>query len=254
MYKKNSKNEKGAAKVMELRKPGFSGSTLKMIALATMGIDHFGAVIVRRIMGMPEFDQRFWGSLYMPLRYVGRLAFPIFCFFLVEGFVHTSNTKKYLGRLAMFALISEIPFNLGISGNLIDLNYQNVFWELIVGILAMICLRMVEEQISNDILQMIFRCLILGAFAWGAEILNLDYGMYGIISIVALYVLRQNKVSQLVVGAVSFAWEKVAPLAFLMIAFYNGKRGKNMKYTLYVFYPLHLLIFYLVARMLGCQY
>ena len=252
--KNEYKNKEGAAKIMEVRKPEFSGSTLKMIALVTMGIDHFGAVVVQRLMGTPGYDYNFWSSLYWPLRYIGRLAFPIFCFFLVEGFLHTSNVKKYMGRLLVFAVVSEIPFNLGIAGNWISVEYQNVFWELAVGIMALLCLREIEKRSWNYVSQIFGRLAVLGIFALGAEFLNLDYGMYGIISIVALYVFRQNKMSQLVIGAVSFIWEKVAPLAFLLLALYNGKRGRNIKYIFYVFYPVHLLLFYLVARMLGCQY
>ena len=239
---------------MELKKPGLSGSTLKMIALVTMFIDHVGAVIVQRTMSMPGFDHDFWGSLYWPLRYVGRLAFPVFCFLLVEGFVHTSNRKKYLSRMLLFALISEIPFNLGIAGDLINLQYQNVFWELALGIMALMCLEMIEKRNMSYIVQVILRLSVIVSFASAAEILHLDYGMYGIISIVALYVFRQNKVSQLVVGAISFCWEQVAPLAFLPIAFYNGKRGRNIKYAFYVFYPAHLLLLYVAARVIGCQY
>ena len=239
---------------MELRKTGLSGSTLKIIALVTMFIDHIGAVIVQRTMWMPGFEHDFWRSLYWPLRYIGRLAFPIFCFLLVEGFVHTSNVKKYLSRLIIFALVSEIPFNLGISGKLLSFDYQNVFWELVLGILAMICLKTIEEKGMNYFIQVVLRLLVIVLFAAGAELLNLDYGMYGIISMIALYVFRQNKVSQLLVGAVSFCWEQVAPLAFVPIAFYNGKRGRNIKYVFYAFYPAHLLVLYIIARVIGCQY
>ena len=101
---------------MEQKRFGISGSALKVLALMIMLIDHIGAVIVVKIMNAPGFDHDFWGSLYWPLRYIGRLAFPIFCFLLVEGFVHSSNVKKYLGRILVFAAISEIPFDLAITG------------------------------------------------------------------------------------------------------------------------------------------
>lgn len=239
---------------MECKRPALSGSTLKIIALVVMFIDHVGAVIVQRMMKMPGVDHDFWSSLYWPLRYVGRLAFPIFCFLLVEGFIHSSNVKKYLTRMLVYALISEIPFNLGISGKLIDLKYQNVFWELALGIVAMMILKKLEERNDNYMIRVILRLTVIGFFAMGAEVLNLDYGMYGIVSIVALYAFRQNKVFQILVGAISFCWEVVAPFAFVIIAFYNGKRGRNIKYAFYVFYPAHLLFLYFIARILGCQY
>ena len=237
-----------------MKRPSLSGSTLKIIALVTMMIDHFGAVFVQRAMSMPGFEHEFWNSLYWPMRYVGRLAFPIFCFLLVEGFCHTSDMKKYLGRIIVFALISEIPFNLGVTGKWLDFNYQNVFWELALGIVAMFFMKILEEKNLNYILQVLLRLLVIFVFAIAAETLNLDYGMYGIVSIVALYVFRQNKWMQLLVGAISFMWEPVAPFAFLPIALYNGERGIKMKYLFYIFYPAHLLVFYIIARILGCQY
>ena len=239
---------------MELKKPSLSGSTLKIIALIIMLIDHIGAVIVVRTMSTPGFDHDFWNSLYWPLRYIGRLAFPIFCFLLVEGFCHTSNVKKYFSGMVLFAIISEIPFDLALTGNLVDFRFQNVFWELAIGILAMIALRYIEKNEFTYVLQIVLRLAVIAVFALGAEALQFDYGMYGIISIVALYVFRYNKLLQLLVGAVSFCWEQVAPLAFLLIALYNGKRGRKIKYAFYIFYPAHLLLLYIIARVIGCQY
>lgn len=239
---------------MELKKPSLSGSTLKIIALIIMLIDHIGAVIVVRTMSTPGFDHDFWNSLYWPLRYIGRLAFPIFCFLLVEGFCHTSNVKKYFSGMVLFAIISEIPFDLALTGNLVDFRFQNVFWELAVGILAMIALRYIEKNEFTYVLQIVLRLAVIAVFALGAEALQFDYGMYGIISIVALYVFQYNKLPQLLVGAVSFCWEQVAPLAFLLIALYNGKRGRKIKYAFYIFYPAHLLLLYIIARVIGCQY
>lgn len=239
---------------MELKKPALSGSTLKIMALVIMLIDHVGAVIVQRTMWMPGFDHDFWNSLYLPLRYVGRLAFPIFCFLLVEGYVHTSDMKKYIQRMLLFAFISEIPFNLAITGKLIELNYQNVFWELAWGISTIHYLEMMEKKWNKYFLQVISRLGIIVVFAISAEHLNFDYGMYGIISIAALYVFRQNKMMQLLAGAISFCWEPAAPWAFLIMAFYNGKRGRKLKYIFYAFYPAHLLLLYLIARLIGCQY
>lgn len=231
-----------------------SGSTLKMIALTSMLIDHFGAVVVQRLMQLSGSSYELWSPWYWPIRYLGRLAFPIYCFLLVEGFVHTSNVKKYFGRMAAFALLSEIPFDLGITGSLVSFAYQNVFWELSVGILALLCLEWIEKNRFSYPVQVILRLLVIGIFAAGAEVLNLDYGMYGIISMAALYVFRQKKWIQLLIGAISFCWEPVAPLAFLLIALYNGERGRSLKYVFYAFYPAHLMVLYLMARLFGCQY
>ena len=112
----------------------------------------------------------------------------------------------------------------------------------------MFCLKKIEKTRNNYWIQVILRIAVIIVFAAMAEGLNFDYGMYGIISIVALYAFRENRLMQLLIGALSFYWEPVAPLAFLLLALYNGKRGKNIKYLFYVFYPSHLLLLYLVAR------
>lgn len=112
-------------------KKGISGSTLKMIAIVTMLIDHIGAAVLARLLmvnGLGELDQTntdaimqwlsangalYW--MYTVMRMIGRVAFPIFCFLLVEGFLHTHDVKKYAMRLGLFALLSEIPFDLAFS-------------------------------------------------------------------------------------------------------------------------------------------
>ena len=112
--------------VQEERRWGLNGFTLKWIAMLTMLIDHTGMVL---------FPQ------YRIFRIVGRLAFPIYCFLLVEGAVHTSNWKKYVSRLILFALISEIPFDLARSGQIVAADAQNVFFTLSFGLLAVIILK-----------------------------------------------------------------------------------------------------------------
>ena len=95
---------------MELKKPELSGSTLKMIALVTMLIDHIGAVIVQRTMSMPGFDHDFWSSLYWPLRSIGRLAFPIFAYMIAEGCLYTKNRLRYLLVIAGFAVGYQLVY------------------------------------------------------------------------------------------------------------------------------------------------
>ena len=233
---------------------GISGNFLKSIALITMLIDHIGAVIVHRIISLPQFDGEFWTQLYYPLRSIGRVAFPIFLFLLVEGFLHTRKVTKYLGRLLIFAVISEMPFNLAIAGSLWSFSYQNVYWELALGLVVIWLGRKMEEKPLHYSIQLVLKLLFLTAGMVLAEVLNLDYGLYGIFSVFVLYAARKNRIKQAVFGAVSFLWENPAPLAFLPVVFYNGKRGRGLKFAFYIFYPAHLLILYLIARAIGCPY
>lgn len=86
----------------------------------------------------------------MVLRGIGRVAFPIFCFLLVEGFLHTKNVWKYAGRLALFALVSEIPFDLAFQGEWLFMGYQNIFFTLLVGLLVMIAFQTAEEKLRQS--------------------------------------------------------------------------------------------------------
>src|SRR5699024_12109796 len=103
---------------------GLSGSTLKWIAMVTMIIDHMGAAILLPLLNsgqLETFDYSLAYTAYTSFRRIGRIAFPMFCFLLVAGFVYTSNKAKSAITLGIFALISESRFCLAISQQLFDL-------------------------------------------------------------------------------------------------------------------------------------
>lgn len=245
-------------------KRGITGSTLKMIAIIAMFIDHVGAIIVERMMlqtingadGAALLDRRGLVLLDMVLRLIGRIGFPIFCFLLIEGFIHTRNVKKYALRLLLFALISEVPFNLGFCGDLFNGIYQNVFFTLFIGLLVMMVLRIVEQR--QDWRKGIRIIAEIGVAAVGmvvAELLRTDYGAIGVLTITAMYLYRQNRVLQALFGCMVLTvmnMMEISSFAMLIpIRLYNGKRGWNMKWFFYAFYPIHILILYLVACALG---
>ena len=234
------------------RRFGITGNELKIIALVAMAIDHMGAVVVAYFMSLPGEYSGFWGSLYWPCRSIGRIAFPIFCFLLVEGFLHTKNKGKYFLRILLFALLSEIPFNLAFQGKLKAPMYQNVFWELAMGIFLMMLLAEIEKRSRNLILKVSLMILMVMVTAGAAESLCFDYGEHGIITIALLYYFRNSRSLQLMAGAFSFLWSWKAMLGFLPIIFYNGKKGRGIKYAFYIFYPAHLLVFYLIIRVAAC--
>ena len=231
---------------------GLSGSTLKCIAIVTMLIDHIGAVVLARLLltgdGGPNTYQ-----VYLAMRDIGRIAFPIFCFLLVEGFEHTKDRKKYALRLLAFAIISEIPFDLAFCGKVIDFAYQNVFFTLFIGLVTMIAFHEVEEkQEWNPFLRGVLLAVIVLAGMGIAYLMQTDYDAKGVMCIMALYVFRKMRGLQILAGCIAFCWwELPALVAFIPIAFYNGKRGWNMKYVFYAFYPLHLLVLYVVCMYMG---
>lgn len=230
---------------------GITGSTLKIIALFSMLIDHIGALVLRpytdsvlETAGYVAVRQQ--TEIYELLRTLGRFAFPIFCFLLVEGFLHTHNVWLYAARLFLFALISEIPFNLAFRDKLFSADYQNVFIELFIGLLVLIVLRKVEQLKLNPFLKLFLAFLSVTSAMFLAYFVKTDYNYKGILAIVILYLFNVGRKTQAIAGAAAFAWELPAPLAFIPIYFYNGKRGWKMKYFFYIFYPLHLFILYLI--------
>lgn len=201
------------AEKTEVIRTGITGSTLKIIAMITMLIDHIGATIVLQLVqrNSDNFDAfgnvRMTGMviLYYVLRGIGRLAFPIFIFLLLEGFQYTHNRFLYIGRLLLFAIISEIPFDLAVNlstnsilkGHVLEFTSQNV----LIGVLAICAAYGFRNQKKE--LQMAVPCIVLS-------------------------VLNMSELCALADAGI--------------VHFYNGKRGLKLKWVFYIFYPLHLLI------------
>lgn len=228
------------------RRFGLSGSTLKFIAIITMFIDHFAATVVRGIITLPGVRAnqdlyRQLGSLYNLMRDIGRIAFPIFCFLLVEGFLHTRDVKKYASRLFLFALISEIPFDFALKPSWFYPGKQNVYFTLLIGLLVLWGITVCYGRASLQILIMVAGLL-------AARFLQTDYSYKGVFLIEVLYILRFSRLYQCLGGAAAISWEVPAPLAFLPVYFYNGKRGISLKYFFYWFYPAHLVLLGVITK------
>jgi hypothetical protein len=237
---------------------GLSGNAIKIIAVVTMLIDHIGAFVLEpgifrdqetiQMLFQTSAGMR-WFWIDRVLRTIGRISFPIFCFLLVEGFIHTRNVKKYAGRLFLFALISEIPFDLGLAGTFVDLSFQNVYFTLFIGLITLMGLKHFKDNL-------LFQMLTIFAGCIAAVLLKTDYDMTGILMIVVLYMFRFNKKLQTALGGFMAVMESMANygaaiLAFIPIYLYNGERGKwNLKYLFYWFYPVHILILTLIRYMI----
>lgn len=229
---------------------GHSGSTLKLIAVITMLIDHIGLGVVGRLtMTRPELY-----DAYRIMRGIGRIAFPIFVFLLVEGMHNTKNIKKYALRLGVFALISEIPFDLAFHAEVLEFTYQNVFFTLFIGLLVIWAMDSAAGTVENKIFKMLLMAAAVAAGAWAAELLRTDYGAKGILCIAVIYLFSYDRKLQLVAGCIAFLWEWQALFAFIPIAFYNGRRGWKLKYVFYIFYPLHLFLIYLLCVAMGMKF
>lgn len=223
-----------------------SGSALKMIAIITMFIDHLGAIILSKI---PACNEALFSigtksyTIYRLSRDIGRVAFPIFCFLLVEGFIHTRNRFKYGRNLLLFALISEVPWNIWHGGWTCE--KQNVFFTLFFGYLAFCA---IEHFYDNQKVQ--FLCL--AALFFIAYHFNADYGWKGYIFLLIMYLFRFEKATQALVGSCWLYYEWKACFAFISINMYNGKRGfirgKFGKYFFYAFYPVHIILLLMIKH------
>ena len=239
-----------------------NGSVLKWIGIFTMFIDHVGLVLVRKILFLTQNPA--WVDIYWIFRYIGRIAFPLFCFLLVEGFVHTRDRKKYLSRMCLFALISEIPFNLAIDGKWFSFEENSVMLTFVLGLLLLSILHWLLEPIKgNGVNPISFLRALLALTAIGimmklANLLNVDYGDVGILSIVLFYLNRDKRFLAALFGCGALLLSNIkelqfnyvelpAFLAILPILFYDGTRGRQNKYFFYIFYPAHLLLLGLLA-------
>lgn len=235
-------------------KKGLSGSTLKMIAIISMLIDHMACVFIENNLTKEQFlnatsiTPAQWLTIDGVLREIGRLAFPLFCFCIVQGAIYTSNKKRYLLRMVLFSMISEIPFDLAFFGTPFYWGYQNVFFTMAIGVCAIWGIEYFKESKWLP-------WLVVFASAIAAQLLKSDYGASGIVLITLFYVFRFEEKWKVLLGSfyeifVMGIMEAAAVLAFIPMHFYNGKRGFGMKYFFYIFYPAHLLVLYLLNTVL----
>lgn len=218
------------------------GTALKLIAMLSMVIDHVGDIF---------FPELLW------LRAIGRLAMPIFAFFVAEGCAHTRDKKKYLLRMGLFALISEIPFDLAFDGRL-GLSHQNIMLTFFLAILALMLydrLRGGEERAGAG--RTALGVLAVAAVAVVSLLLAADYTVFGVIAVFLFYALRRrHPLVRSGVGVAFLALTRTmgyyaaTGLSFIPLALYNGKRGRGLKWLFYAFYPGHLLLLYAIKRLL----
>lgn len=203
---------------------------LKCIAIVSMALDHTGAVL---------YPSQIW------LRCLGRIAFPIFCFLIVEGFFHTHDVRRYMGRLGVFALISEIPYDLAFRGVPLEYAHQNVFFTLLIGIGMMVLLERNREWPV--------KAVILLLAMWLAVLIRSDYNFRGVLLIFVFYIFHESRWLAVTAGGLwNFLYQgviqKYGVLSVLLLALYNGERGRKMKYFFYIFYLAHLLLLYGISR------
>lgn len=218
-------------------------TTLKWIAMLAMVCDHFALTILMRGARFGWITPENPAALNLPyqvLRSIGRLSFPVFAYFIVEGFLHTRDWRKYLLKLVVFAFLSELPFDLAIYGE-IHWQYQNVFFILALGVV------MLELFVR---LPLSWHVPVLAGLSLLSWLCKFDYMVIGLVLIAVFYWLRNRRIAAVAAGALAFIWEPWSLVGFFLLLFYNGERGRGMKYFFYLFYPVHLLLLYILWRFL----
>lgn len=225
-----------------------NGALLKKVAVVTMLIDHLGAAFFIIYTSMYDGSAAFTGAdtVYRLMRIVGRTAFPIFCFLIVEGFFHTRSRGKYLFRLFLFSFLSEIPFDLAFYDSVWDWTSQNVFFTLFLGLFAVIAVHGAKQTALcrekrwhlkfTAFMILALLCPVAAYFG------RTDYDVSGVLLILILYELRDQRVLACVCGYLCLFHEIWCFPAFILLKFYDGSRGKGSKYFYYLFYPVHLIL------------
>lgn len=199
-----------------------TGFQLKLLAMLAMTADHIGAVF------FPEIPL---------LRWIGRLAMPVLCFFIGEGLRHTRSPRRYLLRLTGFALLSELPFDLAFYGG-IEWGHQNVYFTLALGLLALWAIQSRDME----------GWLLALTAALAAELLGCDYGMYGVLLILLLDRFHRARSEQLAGAALlnlaffGLQTQTLSLIALPLLWLYNGKRGRDDRRLFYLYYPAHLCV------------
>lgn len=199
-----------------------TGFQLKLLAMLAMTADHIGAVF------FPEIPL---------LRWIGRLAMPVLCFFIGEGLRHTRSPRRYLLRLTGFALLSELPFDLAFYGG-IEWGHQNVYFTLALGLLALWAIQ--SRGMEGWLLAL--------TAALAAELLGCDYGMYGVLLILLLDRFHSARSEQLAGAALlnlaffGLQTQTLSLIALPLLWLYNGKRGRDDQRLFYLYYPAHLCV------------
>lgn len=234
---------------------GLTSNMLRTIAVLLMLSDHIWATAM-------SFGD--W------MTYIGRMAFPIFAFQIAEGFVHTKNFKKYALRLLGFAIVTEIPFNFFYSSRFFNPYHQNVLFTLLLGLLAIKVIDGIKKDRSgkNIALSVFYLLLILLASVIGF----VDYGYLGMLTVVMFYLMRDfpfawlGQLVGMILLNITFFEGLVFPVeilgktfeipsqgfavfALIPIWLYGGRKGKSSKalqYGFYAFYPVHMIVLYLI--------
>ena len=210
-----------------------SGSALKVIAVVSMTIDHVAYYILDQQLGMGDT----W--FFETMRCIGRFAFPIFAFLIIEGYHHTRYVGRYMAALLVTAIVAEIPWQLlGNEGS------HNVVFTLLLGLVVIFLI----DHIHDALWLMLMETALFSAIA---TMLNTDYTWHGICLMVVFYLFSKHRGLTLLFGFPLLMEYGIlgSAIGLAIPLMYSGRRGfvkgQWMKYLFYIYYPLHLMVIFL---------
>lgn len=227
-----------------------SGAGLKLIAIISMLADHVNKALIYPYL---ESNHGFLAFISDAFDIIGRIAFPLFCFMLVEGYFKTRNRKKYLLNLLLFGVISEIPFDMFTTASFFNMNWNNVMFTLALVLVTVWIIDTLKEKMQkrSKALWYLVSILIVLVMCIVSMSLSLDYEHHAILIGYFFYLFHDMPVFAIPFGYASMFKEPWALLGFGLTLTYNGERGKQHKMLYYWFYPVHLLILGLLRLYLG---
>ncbi len=221
-----------------------NGFILKVVAIVTMVIDHLTAAFE---LALPD-------NIYHIGRNIGRTSFPLFAYMIAVGYMHTRDKKNYLLRLVGVGIISEVLFDYLLFDRFYVPSYNNIFFTLALGLLALIIIGYVREVIKNKYLGEILELVVPVLLGFVAEYCHTDYGFYGVFLIYTFYVyLRsKDKITLLLPMIFGITQTPYVLPAYVLIYLDDGTHGRHLsKYITYLFYPAHILVAILLRGLVG---
>lgn len=215
-----------------------NGAQLKYLAFLSMLIDHVNNALVTPYL-KGEGPLLRLSSLFS---IIGRIAFPIFVFFIVEGFFKTRNRKKYLAQLLIFGCLSEVPFDMFTSKTYFNPYWNNIFFTLALCLVTIWIIDALKNKLGKKPLWYGPSIAIVVLFGLLSMELSLDYDYHAILVAYLFYIFYQWPLLGTGLGYLSIIKEVYSFLGFGLILTYNGERGRQYKWLNYLFYPVHLLI------------
>lgn len=202
------------------------------------------------------FEQKstIW-TIYLVFTVIGCMTLPLLCYLLVQGFLKSTRRRRDLYEMGAFAIISEIPYDLATSGKVFDYTSQNVFFGLFIGLLVLtvmdyIFIKLKESNFLKYILSVLVVLVGMMICIFGMSF----YLCFPVLIMASMYIFNSKKLFGSAVGCFTMTtlsmYYLCSFLALIPIHLYNGKPGRKMGYLLYIFYPLHLLVIYMIAKVL----